>query len=76
MAVSNADLMITRSGCTVITTCSPGQFDRVKSLGASASFDYRDPDCGAKVSLMYLPIPINNFSDHTNRRSGNTLMMI
>jgi NADPH:quinone reductase-like Zn-dependent oxidoreductase len=33
----------------IITTCSPGNFDLVKSLGADAVFDYRDPDCVQKI---------------------------
>ncbi|GAB1209496.1 hypothetical protein APSETT445_008275 [Aspergillus pseudonomiae] len=37
------------SGYRVITTCSPHNFDMVRSLGADAIFDYRDPDCGKKI---------------------------
>ncbi|KAK0642202.1 putative zinc-binding oxidoreductase ToxD [Cercophora newfieldiana] len=38
------------SGCSqIITTCSPANFDLVKSLGATAAFDYRDPDCASKI---------------------------
>ncbi|KNG81698.1 protein TOXD [Aspergillus nomiae NRRL 13137] len=37
------------SGYRVITTCSPHNFDMVRSLGADAVFDYRDPDCGKKI---------------------------
>ena len=40
-----------RSGCTVITTCSPRNFTFVKSLGASEAFDYKDADCGKNVSF-------------------------
>ncbi|PLB54713.1 putative zinc-binding oxidoreductase ToxD [Aspergillus steynii IBT 23096] len=32
------------SGYTVITTCSPRNFDFVKQLGADLVFDYRDPE--------------------------------
>ncbi|KAK4146550.1 chaperonin 10-like protein [Dichotomopilus funicola] len=32
------------SGYRVATTCSPSNFDYVKSLGADAAFDYRAPD--------------------------------
>ncbi len=32
-----------RSGLTVITTCSPHNFDLVRSRGADHVFDYRDP---------------------------------
>ncbi|KKY29233.1 putative zinc-binding oxidoreductase [Phaeomoniella chlamydospora] len=38
------------AGYTVITTCSPKNFDFVKSLGASAVFDYKDPECGKKIN--------------------------
>lgn len=37
------------AGYTPITTCSPRNFELVKSLGAAAAFDYRDPDCAAKI---------------------------
>lgn len=39
------------SGVTVITTCSPKNFDLVKSLGASAAFDYRGAtECASNVN--------------------------
>jgi NADPH:quinone reductase-like Zn-dependent oxidoreductase len=38
-----------RSGCTVITTCSPRNFRFVQGLGASKSFNYKDPECGSKI---------------------------
>lgn len=37
------------SGYTVITTCSPRNFDLVKSLGADAVFDYSDPAATAQI---------------------------
>ncbi|KAL4913079.1 hypothetical protein BDW62DRAFT_220886 [Aspergillus aurantiobrunneus] len=37
------------SGYTVITTCSPRNFDFVKSLGADAVFEYSDPDSAGKI---------------------------
>jgi NADPH:quinone reductase-like Zn-dependent oxidoreductase len=37
------------SGLTVITTCSPHNFDYVKSLGADAAFDYKDDSCSQKI---------------------------
>jgi NADPH:quinone reductase-like Zn-dependent oxidoreductase len=37
------------SGYTVITTCSPRNFDLVKSLGADVVFDYRDPNSAAEI---------------------------
>lgn len=38
-----------RSGLTVIATASETNFPLVKSYGASAAFDYRDPDCGRQI---------------------------
>lgn len=38
-----------RAGYTPITTCSSRNFDLVRSLGAAAAFDYRDPDCAAQI---------------------------
>lgn len=38
-----------RSGLTVLTTCSPHNFDLVKSLGATAAFDYKSPDCAKQI---------------------------
>lgn len=37
------------SGFTVITTCSPRNFQLLSSLGASHCFDYRDPDVVKKI---------------------------
>ncbi|OQV08874.1 hypothetical protein CLAIMM_13088 [Cladophialophora immunda] len=37
------------AGYTPITTCSPRNFDLVKSLGAVAAFDYNDPECATKI---------------------------
>jgi len=37
------------SGYIPITTCSPRNFDMVKSLGAAEAFDYNDPDCAKKI---------------------------
>ncbi|KAH8648399.1 zinc-binding dehydrogenase [Xylariales sp. PMI_506] len=39
----NAIQLATAAGCEVITTCSPQNFELVKSLGAKAAFDYRSP---------------------------------
>ena len=38
------------SGYTVLTTCSPRNFDLVKSLGADAVYDYNDPNAASKVN--------------------------
>ncbi|KAL4962423.1 zinc-binding alcohol dehydrogenase family protein [Aspergillus stella-maris] len=37
------------SGYKVLTTCSPHNFDLVKSLGADEVFDYKDPEAAAKI---------------------------
>lgn len=57
--VESDALDIHSSGLTVVTTCSPRNNDLVKSLGADASFDYNDLDCGLQIrkhtsnALMY-----------------------
>ncbi|KAK5078520.1 hypothetical protein LTR64_003067 [Lithohypha guttulata] len=38
------------AGYKVLTTCSPHNFDFVKSLGADAVYDYRDSDCAKKIN--------------------------
>jgi len=40
------------SGVRVVTTCSPANFDLVKSLGAAAAFDYRTPKDELVSSLV------------------------
>ncbi|OCK81704.1 putative zinc-binding oxidoreductase ToxD [Lepidopterella palustris CBS 459.81] len=37
------------SGFEVVTTCSPRNFDYVRSLGADHIFDYSSPDCGKQI---------------------------
>ncbi|KAL4802566.1 chaperonin 10-like protein [Aspergillus unguis] len=37
------------AGYTVITTCLPDSFAHTKALGADFSFDYTDPEVGAKI---------------------------
>lgn len=37
------------SGLQVITTCSPHNFELVKSFGADAVFDYKSPTCAADI---------------------------
>jgi NADPH:quinone reductase-like Zn-dependent oxidoreductase len=36
-------------GVPTITTCSPHNFDLVKSYGADEVYDYKTPDCAAKI---------------------------
>lgn len=42
-------MCVRRSGYEVITTCSPKNFDYVKSLGADAVFDSRSPTVGNDI---------------------------
>jgi NADPH:quinone reductase-like Zn-dependent oxidoreductase len=42
-------LTASRSGCTVVTTASPENFELVKSRGADAVFDYHDPECARLI---------------------------
>ncbi|KAJ3329794.1 hypothetical protein HDU76_007128 [Blyttiomyces sp. JEL0837] len=37
------------AGLSVFTTCSPKNYDLVKSLGATHVFDYKDPDVASKI---------------------------
>ncbi|CAI6342564.1 unnamed protein product [Periconia digitata] len=37
------------SGFRVLTTCSPSNYDYVKSLGADVTFNSRDPNVGAQI---------------------------
>lgn len=37
------------SGCRVVTTCSPRNFEYVKSLGADEAFDHADPACADRI---------------------------
>lgn len=46
MAIQFAKL----AGYKVITTCSPHNNDFVKSLGADAVYDYKDPNCGKNIN--------------------------
>lgn len=38
-----------RSGYTVVTTCSPKNFEYVKNLGADEAFDYNEASVGTKI---------------------------
>jgi NADPH:quinone reductase-like Zn-dependent oxidoreductase len=46
---ANVPTCISRSGLTPIATCSPRNFDLVKSLGAAEVVDYNDPSSPAKI---------------------------
>ncbi|KAI0636514.1 GroES-like protein [Trametes polyzona] len=49
-AVGHFAIQLARlAGYKVVTTASPRNFDLVKSLGADAVFDYRDPDVVMKI---------------------------
>ncbi|KAF2471758.1 putative zinc-binding dehydrogenase family oxidoreductase [Lindgomyces ingoldianus] len=49
-ATGTAAIQLLRlAGFTPVATCSPHNFDLVKSYGAEAVFDYRSPDCGAAI---------------------------
>lgn len=37
------------SGYTVFATCSPHNFDMVRSFGADHVYDYKDPECAARI---------------------------
>jgi NADPH:quinone reductase-like Zn-dependent oxidoreductase len=41
------------SGLNVITSCSPRNFDLVKSLGATDAYDYSDASNPAKIKAKY-----------------------
>jgi len=38
------------SGLTVAVTCSPKNFNYIKSLGADAAFDYNSPTCSQEIN--------------------------
>ncbi|KAI1503276.1 putative alcohol dehydrogenase [Biscogniauxia marginata] len=44
--------LLKRCGLRVITTCSPPNFDLVKSYGADICFDYNTPTCGADIRAI------------------------
>ena len=41
--------LLKRCGLRVIATCSPRNFDLVRSYGADVCFDYNSPTCGADI---------------------------
>ncbi|KAK8037493.1 zinc-binding oxidoreductase CipB [Apiospora marii] len=49
----NAIQLARAAGYEVITTCSPRNFDFVKSLGATAAFDYRDPSAAVSEIVQF-----------------------
>jgi NADPH:quinone reductase-like Zn-dependent oxidoreductase len=57
------------SGYTPLATCSKHNFDYVTSLGASAVFDYKDPECGSKIreyTENSLTVAWDTISDETS----------
>ncbi|RPD66609.1 GroES-like protein [Lentinus tigrinus ALCF2SS1-7] len=52
-AVGQFSIQLLRlSGYKIVTTASPRNFELVKSLGADAVFDYRDPEVVAKIKAV------------------------
>ncbi|EHA55861.1 hypothetical protein MGG_08391 [Pyricularia oryzae 70-15] len=73
--------MVKLLGHRAITTCSPKNFELVKSYGADAVFDYRSPTCAADIkkltrnSLKYVVDPFSDLrtmalADEAMGRSG------
>lgn len=49
-ATGTAAIQLLRlAGFAPVATCSPHNFDMIKSYGAEAVFDYRSPDCAASI---------------------------
>jgi NADPH:quinone reductase-like Zn-dependent oxidoreductase len=48
----NAIQLAVAAGYEVISTCSPNNFDLLKSLGASEVFDYKDPAVDSKIAKV------------------------
>lgn len=44
--------LASQSGLRVLTTCSPRNFDLVKSFGATEAFDYNDPETPGKIRAL------------------------
>jgi len=59
--VGSNDIQLAKAaGFEVITTCSPGNFDYVKSIGADKVFDYNSPSatddiCHRALTRAYAP---------------------
>lgn len=53
------------AGYTVVTTCSPHNFDLVKSYGAAAAFDYRSPTALADIKKEFpdIKVALDGFSE-------------
>ncbi|KAK6857046.1 zinc-binding oxidoreductase CipB [Apiospora arundinis] len=49
----NAIQLARAAGYEVVTTCSPRNFGLVKSLGAAAAFDYRNPDTAVSEIVRF-----------------------
>ena len=50
------------SGYNVIATCSPRNFDLVKSMGASEVFDYKDPESIEKIKKLNVKLAWDTIS--------------
>ncbi|KAH1508858.1 hypothetical protein KXX29_006132 [Aspergillus fumigatus] len=49
LSSNDISLTVDRAGFTVLTTCSPNNFDLVRQYGAEVVFDYHDPVCARKI---------------------------
>ncbi|KAK8093065.1 dehydrogenase azaJ [Apiospora kogelbergensis] len=49
----NAIQLACAAGYEIVTTCSPRNFDLVKSLGAAAAFDYRDANAAVSEIVQF-----------------------
>ena len=59
------------SGWKVFAVCSPKNFDLVKSLGADATFDYRDPQVSSKIrdaSEGKIQLAVDAISEHASAK--------
>lgn len=73
------------SGIRTVVTASPANHDFLKSLGAEAAFDYRDPDAGKKIKAWSggeLVYGLDCISDNStvplssNAMTGGTLVLL
>lgn len=63
-----------RKGATVFTTCSPQNFDYVKSLGADAAIDYTESDVGEEVRRLTNGRGVDAVLDAVSRASATASM--